>query len=615
MKTLNRSACSKTSRGSVITAGLLLLLSSYGIAVADSATWKVTPFNVDWNTAANWRPMVVPNGPDDIATFHFSKITTISIAHSLNPLDDTLTEVKGIVFEPGIDGASAYTVTLGHPFELRIGDGGIVNTSGLTQTFVTEANVNGELPGQVTFNQGATTGDLTTFINKSPPVRVPGGARKGFQGGTVFNFGSSAGHGTFVNTTGGATIFGFGSSAGNGTFINSKGGSTIFEVRGGATAAHGSFTNKGGEVSGAVGGTVTFGGTSTAGDANFTVDGGMVNGARGGFVGFFEGNCHTCTPPTAGNATFTINGGAVSGANGGLLQFFNRSTAGNATLIANGDASAGEGGTILFADRSTGGTVRVEVFGTGALDISGRTVTSQTAGVTVGSIEGSGVAFLGSRDLTVGSNNLSTVFSGVMQDGGIGGGIGGGLVKIGTGTLTLASANTYTGRTTINEGALLVNNKSGSGTGSALVQVNGGTLGGSGTIDGPVMVGTGSGSGAVLAPGKTNNTIGALTTQKKLTFNSDGTYECDLNSSTARADKVIAHRVTINAGAQFSFADLGSGTLPSGTVFTVIENDTPGAIEGTFANLPDGATFTSGANTFRATYEGGTGNDLTLTVQ
>jgi len=581
---------------------------------AGSATWKVTPFNVDWNTAANWQLMTVPNGPDDIATFHFSKITTISIAHSLNPLDNDLTQVNGIVFEPGIDGASAYTITLGHPFELSIGSGGIVNTSGLTQTFVTEAAVSGELPGEVTFNQGATTGDLTTFINKSPPVRLPGGARKGFHGGTVFNFGSDAGNGTFINTTGGATIFGFGSSAGNGTFINSKGGSTIFEVRGGATAAHGSFTNKGGEVSGAVGGTVTFEGTSTAGNANFTVDGGMVNGASGGFVGFFEGNCHTCTPPTAGNATFTINGGAVSGANGGLLSFRHLSTAGTATLIANGSASAGEGGTILFADRSTGGTARVEVFGTGALDISARTVTSQKKGVTVGSLEGSGVVFLGSRDLTVGSNNLNTVFSGVMQDGGIGGGTGGGLIKIGTGTLTLTGANTYTGGTIVSEGALLVNNASGSGTGSALVQVNAGTLGGAGTLDGPAMIGTGTGSGAVLSPGATTNHVGTLTIQQKLTFNSDATYECDLNSSTAIADKVAAHRVTINAGAQFSFADVGAGTLPIGTIFTVIENDTPGKIVGTFANLADGSTFTSNGNSYQANYEGGDGNDLTLTV-
>ena len=32
------------------------------------------------------------------------------------------------------------------------------------------------------------------------------------------------------------------------------------------------------------------------------------------------------------------------------------------------------------------------------------------------------------------------------------------------------------------------------------------------------------------------------------------------------------------------------------------------------ANLPDGSTFTAGRNNYQASYEGGTGNDLTLTV-
>ena len=40
----------------------------------------------------------------------------------------------------------------------------------------------------------------------------------------------------------------------------------------------------------------------------------------------------------------------------------------------------------------------------------------------------------------------------------------------------------------------------------------------------------------------------------------------------------------------------------------------PKKISGTFANLPDGSTFTVGRNTLQANYKGGDGNDLTLTV-
>jgi hypothetical protein len=65
--------------------------------------------------------------------------------------------------------------------------------------------------------------------------------------------------------------------------------------------------------------------------------------------------------------------------------------------------------------------------------------------MTVGSLEGNGRVFLGSRKLTVGSNNQNTNFSGSIQDGGANGGIGGSLAKTGTGELVLARRNTYTG--------------------------------------------------------------------------------------------------------------------------------------------------------------------------
>ena len=56
------------------------------------------------------------------------------------------------------------------------------------------------------------------------------------------------------------------------------------------------------------------------------------------------------------------------------------------------------------------------------------------------------------------------------------------------------------------------------------------------------------------------------------------------------------------------------GTLTSGLVLTVISNTSSTPISGTFANLPDGAILTVNGNNFQANYEGGDGNDLTLTV-
>jgi autotransporter-associated beta strand protein len=232
--------------------------------------------------------------------------------------------------------------------------------------------------------------------------------------------------------------------------------------------------------------------------------------------------------------------------------------------------------------------------------------------MSLGSIEGNGLVFLGALDLTVGANNLSTVFSGVIQDGGAHSGTGGSLTKIGTGSLTISGPNTYTGGTTVNGGSLLVTTKPFSGTGTNAVNVMSGTLGGTGVIGGPVRVGTGSGPGALLSPGV--NGIGALTIKKALTFNADARYMFQLRTTNASADRVTAKGVTINTGSRFTFNSLGASKLTLGTVFIAINNASTATIAGRFVNLADGSSFMSGPNKYQASYEGGDGNDLTLTV-
>ena len=83
--------------------------------------------------------------------------------------------------------------------------------------------------------------------------------------------------------------------------------------------------------------------------------------------------------------------------------------------------------------------------------------------------------------------------------------------------------------------------------------------------------------------------------------------------SSSSADEVAAKNVQI-LGAQIVLADGGSTPLSPGTVFTVISNTAASPIVGTFANLPDGAIMTVNGNNYQASYEGGDGNDLTLTV-
>jgi len=69
-----------------------------------------------------------------------------------------------------------------------------------------------------------------------------------------------------------------------------------------------------------------------------------------------------------------------------------------------------------------------------------------------------------------------------MQDGGQNGGTGGSLTKIGSGSLDLTGANTYTGDTNVNRGVLQVD---GSITSNTFVN-RGSTLAGAGTISGNV---------------------------------------------------------------------------------------------------------------------------------
>jgi autotransporter-associated beta strand protein len=542
---------------------LTLALGALNAVFAGSATWSTNPTTGDWNTAANWMPNTVPNGPADTATFASSQITKVSMSAGV--------EVDSIVFAPSADG---FTINNPAGLVLTVSGVGVTNDSSVLQNFVVAERTFTEI-GYIFFAGNATAGSNVLYDNG---------------GFLVFRDSSTASDATYVT------------SAAN--FDNLDPAKVLFEDD--STAEGGIFVNLGGQTATRAGGRVAFQDNSMAGTATFVNEGGEVGfGAGGSEIDFQHSS-------SADQGMFIMNGGSAANATGGFVAFFDEATAGNAVMVANGGSNGGKGGSIQFWFNSTGGQARMRIFENGSLDISPHL----GLGVSIGSIEGDGMIFLGGGfgegRLTVGTNNLNTKFSGVIQDGGYVGGSSGSLTKTGTGTLALSGPNTYTGGTTIEAGTLLVQTKNASGTGTGPVEVNGGTLGGRGKMLGAVTIGNGTGTGAFLSPGV--NGAAGLTTQGNLTFNADGTYVCEVDTSRAKADKITARGVTINSGAIFSFVALGNQTLAQGTVFTVINNGSPNPIDGTFSNLPDGSTFTVGSNTFQANYEGGNGNDLTLTV-
>ena len=370
---------------------------------------------------------------------------------------------------------------------------------------------------------------------------------------------------------------------------------------GGATAGDATYTNFGAIVKSAFGGHVEFFNTATAGTGTFEIGGGAVNQADGAGILFFEAS-------SAGSGTFHINGGAVNGAGYGDVEFIHTSTADHATLIADGGLGGAAGGKIFFFDDSKGGASNITVSGNGNLDLSFH----NPPGVTVGSVQGDGMLFLGSTRLTV-NNRSGFTFAGVIADGGFNGGVRGAFAKSGRGTLNLTGASSYTGGTTITAGTLLVGNASGSATGTGAVQVTSGTLGGGGTIAGAVTIGSGgSGSSAFLTPGQSFKRPGLLTILGSLTFNPDGIFNAGLTRNLT-VGEVVANGVTISSGATFTLSSNGSVAVPVGTVLTLISNTSATPIAGAFQNLTDGTTLVDHGNKFQVSYQGGDGNDLTLT--
>ncbi len=208
-----------------------------------------------------------------------------------------------------------------------------------------------------------------------------------------------------------------------------------------------------------------------------------------------------------------------------------------------------------------------------------------------------GAAVTGTGDMSV-TSGINVTNSAASSLAGAISGTGAVFAKLGTGTLTLGGANTYTGTTSVFNGRLDVD---GSTTSNTTVLAPG-ILGGTGSLTGSV---TGNGT---VSPG---NSPGILATGN---FGPVGTLAIELNGTTvgAQYDQV---NVTGSVDASATVLSISLGFSPAiGDTFTIVNNDAGDAVSGFFLGLVEGKVFTAGGATFQITYQGGDGNDIELTT-
>jgi fibronectin-binding autotransporter adhesin len=351
---------------------------------------------------------------------------------------------------------------------------------------------------------------------------------------------------------------------------------------------------------------------SVANDANLgdtsgglVLDGGELVATGSGFI-------------TSRPVTLTANGGTLAAGAGGLAEFQGNITGSGALTIGDvvNTGTVNLGGTNSYSGSTTivsGATL--QALSTGALSSASAFTVTGTLDLNgfsnqIGSLTGAGrVTNEGTvgAALTTGDENPSITFSGVLQDGTA----SLGLIKVGTGTLTLTGANTYSGTTTISVGTLQAGAATAFSPTSAFT-VNGeldlhgfsntvGSLAGNGTVtnsgetpatlsegsDGTNTVFSGTLTDGVAALGLTKTGVGTITLTGDNTYtggtnftggvlavnsgNNLGTGPLSFNAGTLEAlvggsGITSSQAITLNVGGGTLLADPGTASTFNGAI-------------------------------------------------
>jgi len=143
------------------------------------------------------------------------------------------------------------------------------------------------------------------------------------------------------------------------------------------------------------------------------------------------------------------------------------------------------------------------------------------------------------------------------------------------------------------------------GTGTDAWTVSGGTLGGTAAINNLTVI------GGTVAPGAS---AGILSTSAfELAATATFAVEIGGTNSGTGHDQISTVGLVTFGGTLAPTLINGFSPVP-GTEFVIIANDGVDAVIDTFAGLAEGALFTAGGSSWRISYTGGDGNDVSLTA-
>lgn len=584
--------------GRALSAAFAVLLAGFSSTQAQTVrTWSATPADGDWNDTANWSGGAVPVNGDRV-TFGASTVTTLN--NDISGLT-LVTPAAGATTDTALyfaAGASAYTLT-GNAMSLKgdVAAGAntvIRNVSTSKQTFnldlelATVNSGNGQTvemttAGDLEFNGAITVSSLSTLaVNMASSTS----RTVTFNGAIALSNGNGKGLSIGGNLSNQGGVYTF-----NNTITSAKTSTSTLSV------------------------SINSGTTNINAATIFT----SVSGAR-------TLNLMTASSASVPSATLNINhaGAFEEFTEINILQSATNATNGGtgpASLLvgANGWATSAEikigtnanaGASVIIGGKSGLGTTGVATFSGNVTALDSNTDRARTVTFTTpeGRVNFTGVISTAAAGASVLSVN-----------------------KTGAGIVAVSGANTYTGGTAVGAGTFLLNNVSGSATGSVgvLTVASGARLAGFGstasaaTIDAGARVTAGDIASGSTAPTIDTVTQGnnTLTFSQSLTIN--GAYDWYLGAASESVGftqlDVSGGSLTLGGTSSFALttANFVNGLNPdsadsfwnSNRSWVIADVSGSTSIAGSFGTV-DLGTWANGS--FSLDFAGGTGNDLVL---